>query len=239
VVKPVRRAKRDNRKFYTILGAVGLVGVLAITYAATRSTAATPIDVDPNAVFDGKVEGYVMGSATAPVEIVEYGDFECGACAQFAIVTEHDIRAKLVQTGQARFRFFDFPLPGHMNSVPAHLAAACANDQGKFWEMHDQLFSNQHKWNGQVTRNPKGQFESYAKAIGLDQDAWETCYDDRRHLPRIQASVAQGNQLRVNSTPSFIIGGKLYSGGLSYDQIKHLTDSLAASVKTEKPVIGQ
>src|SRR5688500_7741817 len=132
-----------------------------------------------------------MGSITAPVEIVEYGDFECGVCAQFAIVTEPDIRTKLVQTGLARFRFMDFPLNIHPNSVPAHLAAACANDQGKFWEMHDELFRNQHRWNGQVSRNPKGQFESYVKAIGLDEDTWETCYDDRRHLGKIQASFAQ------------------------------------------------
>ncbi len=238
MVKPARRAKRDNRKFYTILGAVGLAGILAITYAATRSDAPAVTAVD-TAALNGPAEGYVMGSPTAPVEILEYGDFECGACAQFAIVTEHDVRAKLVQSGQARFRFMDFPLPGHANSVPAHIAAACANDQGKFWEMHDQLFQNQHKWNGQVTRNPTGEFESYAEAIGLDQNAWETCYDERRHLPKIQASVAQGNQLRVNSTPSFIIGGKLYSGALGYDKLKELVDAAAAMAKNEKPVIGQ
>ena len=239
VVKPARRVKRDNKKFYTALGAVGVLGVLAITYAATRSTAATPIQIDPNAAITGTAEGYVMGNATAPVEIVEYGDFECGACAQFAIVTEPDIRTKLVQSGQARFRFMDFPLQMHQNAVPAHLAAACANDQGKFWEMHDQLFQNQHRWNGEATRNPKGAFESYAKAIGLDADAWESCYDERRHLSKIQASVAQGNQLRVNATPSFIIGGKLYSGALGYDKIKELVDAAAAMQKNEKPVIGQ
>ena len=239
MVKPVRRAKRDNRKFYTTLGAVGLIGILAITYAATRSSEAAPTTIDPNAVVTGTDEGYVMGSVTAPVEIVEYGDFECGVCAQFAIVTEPDIRTKLVQTGQARFRFMDFPLNIHPNSVPAHLAAACANDQGKFWEMHDELFRNQHRWNSQVSRNPKGQFESYVKTIGLDEDAWETCYDDRRHLGKIQASFAQGSRLRVNSTPSFIIGGRMYPGALSYDKLKQLVDSAAALAKNEKPVIGQ
>ena len=229
MVKPARRAKRDNKKFYTTLGAVALVGALAITYAATRSTAATPIQIDPNAAVTGTAEGYVMGNPAAPVEIVEYGDFECGACAQFAIVTEPDVRTKLVESGQARFRFMDFPLQMHPNSVPAHLAAACANDQGKFWEMHDQLFRNQHKWNGQVTRNPKGEFESYGEAVGLDMKAWESCYDERRHLAKIQASVAQGNKLRVGSTPSFIIGGKLYAGALGYDQLKQLVDGAAAA----------
>src|SRR5688572_2581813 len=220
------------------LGAVAVIGVLVVGYAATRSAAPAATTVDA-AALNGPVEGYVMGSPTAPIEIMEYGDFECGACAQFAIVTEPQVRELLVQTGKARFRFFDFPLSMHPNSIPAHLAAACANDQGKFWEMHDQLFQNQHRWNGGVTRNPDGQFESYAKAIGLDTKAWETCYDDRRHLPRIQASVAQGNTMRVNATPSFIIGGKLYSGGLSYDTIKQLVDSATAVAKAEKPVIGQ
>jgi protein-disulfide isomerase len=149
------------------------------------------------------------------------------------------VRELLVQTGKARFRFFDFPLSMHPNSVPAHMAGACANDQGKFWEMHDQLFQNQHKWNAGVTRNPKGLFESYAKAIGLDTDAWESCYDDQRHLPKIQASVAQGGRLRVGSTPTFIVGNRMMPGALGYDQLKAMVDSATAQIKNGKPVIGQ
>jgi len=238
VVKPKRRATRDNRKFYMTLGALALIGVVVVGYAATRSSAAPVTVVDPNAVV-GPVEGYVMGSATAPVEIIEYGDFECGACAQFAIVTEPDIRQKLVETGQVRFRFFDFPLEMHPNAVPAHLAAACANDQGKFWEMHDRLFQMQDRWNGMATRNPSGLFESYAKEIGLDTKAWEDCFDDKRHQARIQASVAQGNKLRVGSTPTFIIGGKMYPGAMSYDQLKSIVDEATAQARNEKPLAGQ
>lgn len=238
MVKPRRRATRDNRKFYTILGAVGLVGALAITYAATRSSGSGAMTIDPSAV-SGPAEGYVMGSPSAPVEIMEYGDFECGACAQFSIVTEPQIRERLVQTGMARFRFFDFPLNIHQNTIPAHLAAACANDQGKFWEMHDQLFQNQDKWNGQATRNPQKQFEGFGKTIGLDMDAWETCYDDRRHLPKIQASVAQGNKLRVSSTPTFIVGNTMVAGALGYDRIKAMVDSVTRAVRNDKPLIGQ
>lgn len=238
MVKPRRRATRDNRKFYTILGAVGIIGVLAITYAATRSDAPAMTAVDPGALT-GPAEGYVMGSADAPVEIIEYGDFECGACAQFAIVTEPQVRELLVATGKARFRFMDFPLPMHANSIPAHLAGACANDQGKFWEMHDQLFQNQHRWNGAAARNPKGMFESYAEAIGLDTNEWEDCYDDRRHLPAIQASVAQGGRLRVGSTPTFIVGNTMVPGALGYDRLKAMVDSATAQLAGEKPLIGQ
>jgi len=238
VVKPRHRATRDKRKFYTTLGAIGIIGILAITYAATRSGGPVARTVDPNAV-SGPAEGYVMGSPTAPVEIVEFGDFECGACAQFAIVTEPQVRELLVQTGKARFRFFDFPLQMHPNAIPAHLAAACANDQGKFWEMHDRLFRNQHRWNGTVTRKPAGMFESYAREIGLDVKAWETCFKDRRHLPRIEASVAQGSRLRVGSTPTFIVGGTMLPGALGYDQLKAMVDSATQRMKNEKPVIGQ
>ena len=238
MVKPRRRATRDNRKFYTILGGVALIGVVAITYAATRTGGAAAMTIDPNAVT-GPAEGYVMGSPDAPVEIMEYGDFECGACAQFAIVTEPQVRELLVQTGKARFRFFDFPLNIHPNSIPAHLAAACANDQGKFWEMHDRLFQTQDKWNSAVTRNPKGQFETYAREVGLDVGAWESCYDQRRHLPKIEASVAQGTRLRVGSTPTFIIGSSLVPGLLGYDRIKAMVDSATALRKNEKRIIGQ
>lgn len=238
MVKPRRRATRDTRKFYTILGAIGIIGVLVITYAATRSDSPVATAVDPNVVA-GPAAGYVMGSPTAPVEIIEYGDFECGACAQFAIITEPQVRELLVQTGKARFRFFDFPLSMHPNSIPAHLAAACANDQGKFWEMHDRLFQNQHKWNGTVTRKPGGLFETYGREIGLDTKTWKSCFEDRRHLPKIQASVAQGGRLRVGSTPTFIVGGKMLPGALGYDQLKAMVDSATAQMKNEKPATGQ
>jgi protein-disulfide isomerase len=230
VVKP-RPRKRDNRKFYMTLGAIAIAGAAVVGYAATRPSAANTVTtVDPALMAgNGQPQGFVMGSPTAPVEIVEYGDFECGWCAQFATVTEPDVRQRLVQTGKARFRFVDFPLQMHRNTMIAHLAAGCAADQGKFWEMHDRIFIGQNEWNAEATSNPKKVIAGYARSLGLDEDVWEDCVDDKKHLPRIQASIAEGNRLRVNSTPTFIINGKMMASSISYDVIKAMVDSAAAA----------
>ena len=236
MVKP-RRRTRDNRKFYMTLGAIAIVGAAIVGYAATRPSAAeTVTTVDPTLAASGAPQGFVIGSPTAPVEIVEYGDFECGWCAQFATVTEPDVKKRLVETGKARFRFVDFPLVSiHRNTMAAHLAAGCAADQGKFWEMHDRLFQGQNEWNGEATGNPKKVFTGYVKQLGLNEDAWESCFDERKHLPRIQASMAEGARMRVGSTPTFIINGKMMQSSISYDVIKAHVDSATARVPVNNP----
>ena len=233
MVKP-RHRTRDNRKFYTTLGAIAVIGAAMVGYAATRPGTAAVTAVDPT-IPVGAAEGYVMGSATAPVEIIEFADFECPACGQFAIVTEPQVRELLVQTGKARIRFFDFPLDIHRNTMAAHLAAACANDQGKFWEMHDQLFQGQDRWNTQATSNPKKVFVGYVRALGLNEGVWETCYDENRHAGRIAASVAEGNRRQIRSTPTFIIGNSMVPGALGYDKLKAIVDSASAAAAVTAP----
>ena len=78
--------------------------------------------------------GYTIGNANAPVEVTEFGDFECPACGHFATLTEPDIRKRYVSTGKVLWRFVDFPLTMHRNTWHASRAAACADEQGKFWE---------------------------------------------------------------------------------------------------------
>jgi len=119
--------------------------------------------------------------------------------------------------------------------MQAHLAAGCAADQNKFWEMHDRIFRGQNDWNGEATSNPKKVLAGYAKELGLDEDMWEQCLDDRKHLPRIQASMAEGNKLRVSSTPTFIINGKMISSAITYDRLKALVDSAAATAPASAP----
>ena len=230
MVKP-RARKRDKSKFYLTLAAIAIAGAAVVGYAATRPTTAnTAKTIDPALLAVGVPQGFVMGSPSAPVEIVEYGDFECAWCGQFATVTEPDVRQRLVQTGKARFRFVDFPLDMHRNTVPAHLAAGCAADQNKFWEMHDRLFRGQNEWNGEATRNPKKVFAGYARALGLNEDEWEQCFDDKKHMPRIEASKAEGNRLRVSSTPTFVVNGRMMASSISYDALKAMVDSAAALV---------
>jgi protein-disulfide isomerase len=223
----VRNASTRPTGFYYILAAIAVVGASILGYTLLRKpSGAVGTEITPGpAVASGPAQGYTMGKADAPVEIIEFGDFECPGCGYFAVVTEPDLRTRLVQTGLAKFTFMDFPLGMHKNTIPAHNAAACANDQGKFWEMHDRLFATQDQWNTQATDNPKPFFEKYAEELGLNKDVWLTCYNARKHEGRIMANVAEGERRMINTTPSFVVGSKLYVGALGYDALKAIVDS--------------
>jgi protein-disulfide isomerase len=169
------------------------------------------------------------------VKIIEYADFECPACAGFATITEPDVRTRIVEPGLASITFYDFPLTMHRNTLAASNAAACADEQGKFWPMHDRLFQAQDEWNGEATDRPKPFLKRYATEVGVDVAKWESCYDTRKYQSRISANLADGLKRGVISTPSFIIGTKLYRGMGGYDEMKAIVDSVAKATTT--PVV--
>jgi protein-disulfide isomerase len=201
--------------------------VIFIGWQMSQSKSSGVVTIDPSIPLP-EATGYLMGSPTAPVQILEFADFECPACGSFANLTEPDVRKRLVETGQASFRFMDFPLAMHRNSWDAHLAAACANEQGKFWEMHDQIFLTQDQWNGEVTNRPKAIFSRLAKAVQLNESQWEGCYDSQKYKLNIAATIREGERRLVNTTPTFIIGDKMLPGALGFDQLRAYVDSAAA-----------
>src|SRR5689334_12988524 len=121
-----RRTKNSTRVFYLALAIIAIAGIGALTWISrggATDRAVSPIDSTLPKV---QSNGYVIGAATAPIEVIEFGDFECPACGQFATLTEPDVRTRLVDKGIIRFRFIDFPLSMHRNTWPASQAAACA-----------------------------------------------------------------------------------------------------------------
>jgi protein-disulfide isomerase len=224
----VRQTTSRPNGLYVILIVVAVVGASLLAYSVSRKPAATtptPMTVDPATA--GPAQGYFIGKPDAPVKIYEFADFECPACGRFATITEPDVRTRIIDTGLASITFYDFPLPQHLNSLPASNAAACADDQGKFWQMHDRLFATQDQWNTEATDNPKPFFMKYAGDIGLDAGQFESCFDARKHQKRIEANFAEGERRKVNSTPTFVVAGKMYANALSYDEMKAIVDSAA------------
>jgi protein-disulfide isomerase len=224
----VRESSRP-KAFIPILIVIAVAGASILGYVLSRKPAEAefkPITIDPAKA--GTEHGYLLGKADAPVKILEYADFECPACGHFATVTEPDVRKRLIDTGIASLTFLDFPLSQHRNSQAASNAAACADEQGKFWPMHDALFNGQPDWNTQATNNPKPVFQKYAAAIGIDMARWESCYDARKYQHRIEANYASGERLKVGQTPTFVVGGKMVVGAPSYDGLKAVVDSVAA-----------
>lgn len=171
--------------------------------------------------------GYVTGDDKAPVEIVEYADFQCSACQYYWLLTVRDVKERLVKAGKVRYVFRDFPLEMHDKSRVAHHAAACAAEQGRFEAMHDQLFAHQRDWS--VMRGTgESAFRDYASQIGVDVDKYNECMSSGRYRGRIQASYEEGLSRGVGSTPTFFIGNSVY-GGMSFDELRAIVDSLAAA----------
>lgn len=232
-----------RRAFYGVLGAIAVVGVAAIIYLMK-----SPPSSDNSAVAQaaytaaqrdyakaGPPKPYVMGNPKAPVVIEEFADFECPVCGSYATVTEPDVRKRIIETGLAYYKYYDFPLPMHHNTQFASNAAACADEQGKFWEMHDQIFAGQDAWGlnpdgeTQVTDNPKSVFMGYGRAIGLNTAQFEQCYDTKKYQSRIDANAAEGFRRNVNQTPTFYVNGKMLLGSQPYDVLKKAVDDATAA----------
>lgn len=216
-----KSTQAKNRSFGALLTVVAVAGVVVLGYVASRPTPV--ITLDPAAAAGLTPGGIVIGSPDAPVEVIEFADFECPGCGYFATLHEPDIKARLVNTGQMRFRFMDFPLDIHRNAVAAHNAAHCANAQGQFWVMHDMLFATQERWNSQAARDPKRVRKimiELAESVSLDAKAFAACYDSGEMLPQIAANRREAERLRIQSTPTFKIGDKVYPGSLTYDQMR-------------------
>jgi len=213
------------RAFYLLLAAIALVGGGILLYQMARPAVSIPANVAVLPADTAGFRGYVLGSDSAPVEIVEYGDYQCPGCANFDVVTFPDIEERLVRTGKARFIYRDFPLDGiHRYARLSAHAAACADEQGKYWQVHKLIFQGQPDWAGGGAERI---FRGYAEAAQLDMDQYQECMESARYAGRIQASYEQGVRLGVGGTPMFLIGDRLYNG-MGYDQMRQIVDSLAA-----------
>ena len=220
-------------RFYLMLGVLTLaLGAMLVYLLQSNPSAPRAATEAPATVLDDGFRGFTLGSDSAKLEVTEYSDFECPYCASFAAVQMPTIREQLISTGKVRWRYRDFPLPIHKYSRYAAHAAQCAGEQGKFWEMHDQLFFN-HGW-AQTGQNPTALFRGFAKAAGADLGRYDTCMSAGRFASRIEFSRQEGLQRNVNGTPTFYVNGtELRTGSRmpSSDDFKRLADSLTARRK--------
>lgn len=167
----------------------GLVLFLVSLILIPLALAATGEVID-----DGRIRGHV----DAPVTLIEYSDFTCGYCLKFFRETWPKLQAKYVETGKLRFVYRDYPRADRGVGVEAAVAARCAGTQGRYWAMHDRLF-------GEGGRLDSGAFRGYAKAIGLDQEAFTRCFDERRYLESIFQDRQEANRWGFHGTPGFIL----------------------------------
>jgi protein-disulfide isomerase len=214
------------KRFYVLFAAVAVIGVAALAYLLFRpGTVSIPANVAVQAADTSGFHGYVKGSANAPVEITEFADYQCPFCQTFATLQMPTIEERLVKTGRVRWRYRDFPLQQHSFARLAAHSAACADEQGKYWDQHQRIYEGQSDWAGEGDAGPL--FRTYAKASGLDLGRYDACMKSGKYAGRIQASLNEGVQLGVSSTPTLLVSGRLYRGRFDSDAIIKLVDSLA------------
>jgi len=168
--------------------------------AQVAQAAARPAAPDPNQVFKIAVgDSPVKGPANAPVTLVEFSDFQCPFCAQAAKMPDEILQA---YPDKVNFVYKHFPLEQiHPNAKPAAKAACAAQLQGKFWEMHDELFANNR------ALSPDN-LKAYAQKIGLDMDKYEKDVNSPKCEDMISRNVGEAHEAQVGGTPSFFLNGK-------------------------------
>lgn len=144
-----------------------------------------------------------QGEAGA-VTVVEFLDFECEACGAFYPLVE-DIREKY--DGKITYVIRYFPLPGHLNSKNAAIAAEAAAQQGRLEDMYHRLFQTQAEW-GEAQESRADLFRGYAQELGLEMGAYDAAVADPATAERVELDITDGEQLGVSSTPSFFIDGE-------------------------------
>ncbi len=166
----------------------------------------------------------VLGNPKAKVTIVEFSDFQCPFCRTFWRDSFQQIKKEYLDTGKARFVYRDFPLSFHPASIPAAQASQCAKDQGKFWEMHDKMFSEQEKQGQGTIQFGVSELKNWASQIGLDTDKFNQCLDSGKYKSEVEKDFADGSAYGVSGTPTLFINGKPVVGAQPFSVFKAIID---------------
>jgi protein-disulfide isomerase len=157
------------------------------------------------------------GGVSAPIVIVEFGDFQCPYCLQ-----EFPIVRQIMQTygDKIKFIYRDFPdSVKHSDANKAAAAGECAHAQGKFWAMHDKMFTNQQDLSVAALKR-------YASAIGVNADQFNSCLDSDRYAKEIEQDFVVGYNAGVQGTPTLFINGRMFEGVIDLNSFKKIIDQL-------------
>jgi len=154
------------------------------------------------------------GPAGAPIEIVEFSDFQCPFCRRSRPTVEQVLKT---YGDKIRLVYRHYPLPSHPNARPAAEAASCAAEQDKFWQYHDQLFDN-------PTRLSDADLKEHAGAVGLQRDQFNACFDQKKYKKDVDADIAEADEAGVTGTPAFFINGRSLDGAQPFDAFKRIID---------------
>lgn len=201
----------NEAKILSVIGVITAVLVIGAVFFLSQPE--KPVVVDSSKLV--KEDSLKMSTDSAKLTIVEFGDYQCPACA-----LAHPGVKKAVSEypGQVNFVFRHFPLAQHKNAELASQAVEAAKLQGKLWEMHDKLYESQPEW--ETEANVLEIFKKYAGEFGMDVEKFASDVASDPVKQKVKDDLADGLALGVNSTPTFYFNNELHKGGVSYQDFK-------------------
>jgi protein-disulfide isomerase len=191
-----------SKQFLGVLVAIILVfvGIVALTGKDSGSKSAS------SKSSGSSLSQNVQGTGTTGVTLVEYGDFQCPYCQQYAPTVA---QVKADYGDRIKFQFRNFPLVNiHQNAFAAARAGQAAALQGKFWEMHDTLYQNSNWQSWTTAGDPTPFFKEYAKALNLNTTQFATDFASSKVNDTVNADIAEATKLEITGTPSYFLNGK-------------------------------
>ncbi|TVQ13543.1 MAG: DsbA family protein [Balneolaceae bacterium] len=212
--------KQKQQKMKTIWFSFALIIIVAAVtvWWFTMPDAQEP-DVQTTAEIRVGDDEWTLGNPDADIVLVEYADFQCGACAYY-----HPIIKELMEEydDQVLYVFRHFPLTNiHQYATLAARTAEAAGKQGRFWEMTDLIFQNQQRWS---RGNAPFEFTGYARELGLDMNRFQNDLGAAETFQRVEQSFNSGMRLNITSVPSFFINGEKIMNPRTLDEFRSVID---------------
>lgn len=194
---------QTRRVVFWLVAGVAVIGTFITIMVVNQDDSGGQVTVDDPLTN----EEWVKGNAESTVELVEYSDFQCPACA----AREPIVEDLLNEFGtHIKFVYRHFPLTSlHDNAIIAARASEAAGIQGKFWEMHDKLFENQALWSKQSDSQAIESFTTYAAEIGIDTAQFINDLDSKAVKSAVESDAKAAKKMNLSSTPSFVLDGTL------------------------------
>ncbi len=214
-----KKQQQQQRKVALMMivgGALIVVAVLAFFSVRERNLE----------TLSAMMKANTLGDPNAPVVLEIFSDFGCSHCADFAATTAKTLVANYVDSGKLYIVYRSVGgLMGNPNTNLAAGAAYCAGDQNKFWDYHDLLFENQFSLFATLGIDITPELDSYAVSLGLDQTQFDDCLASDKFGPLLQKDEQDARSIGINSTPSFLINGKLLVGNQPYAKFQEVIEA--------------
>ncbi|MBT8174024.1 MAG: DsbA family protein [Nitrosopumilus sp.] len=213
-----------------ILGVI-VIGIIAGIAASVSTSPSETVNLDmgrTHGTISTAMGSSILGDPSAPITIVEFGDYQCHQCYNWFHNTKPAITRDYIETGKANLVFVDMAFLGK-DSPKAAQASYCAEDQGMYWDYHDLLYiSQESKIDGGWANSER--LKAFAFSLGLDMELFESCLDSGKYSKRVQYNTQQARENGVRGTPGFFIvgpdGQQQLGGAQPFSVFKQILDTM-------------